>query len=145
LDSPLQSQNGAGAVLEAEIVTREPEWHLLRASIHGGELLLADRGQALGERLRVRVLARDVSLTLSRHDDSSILNTLQATVMALAPANSQDAVLVRLRLGGAGQSSEKPGALSEIVARITKRSATQLSLQEGAEVWAQIKSVAVLR
>lgn len=145
LDSPLQSQNGAGAVLEAEIVTREPEWHLLRASIHGGELLLADRGQALGERLRVRVLARDVSLTLSRHDDSSILNTLQATVMALAPANSQDAVLVRLRLGGAGQILEKPGALSEIVARITKRSATQLSLQEGAEVWAQIKSVAVLR
>jgi molybdate transport system ATP-binding protein len=86
-----------------------------------------------------------VSLTLSRHDDSSILNTLQATVMALAPANSQDAVLVRLRLGGAVQISETSDALSEIVARITKRSAQQLSLQEGAEVWAQIKSVAVLR
>lgn len=154
LQSPLQSQNGAGAILKARVADREAQWHLLRAQIDGGELWLADRGQALGESLQVRVLARDVSLTLTRHSDSSILNTLRATVVALGPASTPDAVLVRLRLGDAGvdnkdlqnvdTQNEQHGA-AELVARITKRSADELALARGSAVWAQIKSVAVLR
>ncbi len=140
LGSPLQAQNGAGVVLEATITAREEQWHLLRAQISGGELWLADRGQQQGETLRVRVLARDVSLTLTRHDDSSILNTLRAQVVEIGPANSGDAVLVRLQLCSDG------GVVgSELVARITRRSCDLLGLGRGSEVWAQIKSVAVLR
>ena len=140
LSSPLQSQNGAGAVLKAQVTAREESWHLLRAQIDGGELWLADRGQQQGETLRVRVLARDVSLTLTRHDDSSILNTLRAQVVEIGPANSGDAVLVRLQLCSDG------GVVgSELVARITRRSCDLLGLGRGSEVWAQIKSVAVLR
>ena len=156
LDSPMQLDY-AGIVLETTILSREAQWDLMRVSFIGGELLLADNGRADGETLRVRVDARDVSLTLSQHTDTSILNALPATVIEISACLSQDAVLVKLGLGHQSTAAlDESKAMDEqskasrdsnemLLSRITRRSAEHLSLAVGSQVWAQIKSVAVLR
>ena len=156
LDSPMQLDD-AGVVLETTIVSREAQWDLMRVGFIGGKLLLADNGRAEGETLRVRVDARDVSLTLSQHTDTSILNALPATVIEISACLSQDAVLVKLGLGHQSTAAldeskvmdeqSKAGRDSNeiLLSRITRRSAEHLALAVGSQVWAQIKSVAVLR
>ena len=156
LDSPMQLDY-AGIVLETTILSREAQWDLMRVSFIGGELLLADNGRAEGETLRVRVDARDVSLTLSQHTDTSILNALPATVIEISACLSQDAVLVKLGLGHQSAAAlDESKAMDEqskasrdsnemLLSRITRRSAEHLALAVGSQVWAQIKSVAVLR
>ena len=156
LDSPMQLDY-AGVVLETTILSREAQWALMRVSFIGGELLLADNGRAEGETLRVRVDARDVSLTLSQHTDTSILNALPATVIEISACLSQDAVLVKLSLGHQSTAAlDESKAMDEqskatrdsnemLLSRITRRSAEHLALAVGSQVWAQIKSVAVLR
>jgi len=86
----------------------------------------------LGTRQRVRIHARDVSLALSAHNDSSILNVLPAKILEFAPLTEWQ-VLVRLGLG--------PDASIPLLARITRRSADQLALAPGKLVFAQVKSV----
>jgi molybdate transport system ATP-binding protein len=156
LDSPMQLDD-AGVVLETTIRSREAQWALMRVSFIGGELLLADNGRAEGETLRVRVDARDVSLTLSQHTDTSILNALPATVIEISACLSQGAVLVKLGLGHQSiaaldeskvideQSEASRDSSEMLLSRITRRSADYLELAVGSQVWAQIKSVAVLR
>ena len=156
LDSPMQLDD-AGVVLETTIRSREAQWALMRVSFIGGELLLADNGRAEGETLRVRVDARDISLTLSQHTDTSILNALPTTVIEISAFPSQDAVLVKLGLGHQSiaaldeskamdeQSKASRDSNEMLLSRITRRSAEHLALAVGSQVWAQIKSVAVLR
>ena len=88
---------------------------------------------AVGQTLRVKVQARDISLSLSPGEHSSILNSLHVTVVGETAADNQAHVLVRLDAGG-----------TALLARITRYSRDQLGLYVGQSLWAQIKSVAVL-
>src|SRR5690606_28304882 len=88
---------------------------------------------AEGRALRFRVLARDVSLSLEKQRDSSILNLLPARVVEEFPAANPAHVLVRLDVEGV-----------PMLARITRFSRDQLGLCPGQSIWAQIKSVALL-
>ena len=92
----------------------------------------ADPACLPGQRVRLRVQARDVSLALTHARDTSILNVLPATVQALADDGPAQ-VLVSLALGG-----------TPLLARITRKSAAALALAPGQRVFAQIKGVAVL-
>jgi len=134
LDFPIKLGEDTGVVVEATITARDATWHLAEASFAGGALWLRDTGHALGERVRVRVLARDISLALSRHDDSSIVNVLPARVLEIAEDAAEGLALVRLAVGD-----------TALVARLTRRSAHLLELAPGKAVWAQIKSVAVIQ
>jgi molybdate transport system ATP-binding protein len=133
LDLPIPMGEEAGVVLEARVAERDRRWGLARAEFPGGSLWVRDIGAPVGGALRVRVLARDVSLALERHDDTSILNLLSARVEALADEGHPAVRLVRLRVGG-----------TPLVARLTARSAHNLALEPGKPIWVQIKSVAVL-
>ncbi|MCW8125982.1 molybdenum ABC transporter ATP-binding protein [Microbulbifer halophilus] len=138
LDLPPGLGEDTGVVLEGRVVERDARWGLARVAFAGGELWLRDSGDAPGQHLRVRVLARDVSLALASHGDTSILNRLPATVAEVAPDADSALVLVRLRLEG--EEGE-----SGIVARLTRRSADHLQLVSGKKVWAQIKSAAIVK
>ena len=82
--------------------------------------------------MRLRVQARDVSLTLTRQADTSILNVLAATVAELRE-DSPGYVMVALDAGG-----------TRLLARITRKSADALQLLPGRAVFAQVKGVALL-
>ena len=133
VDLPIRLGEDAGAVFAATVAERDAEWHLARVEFDGGELWVKDSGVPVGRRVRVRILARDVSIANSRHDDVSILNLLPATVIALAGEDHPSAVLVQLRAGA-----------TTLLARLTRRSAQRLDLVPGRAVWVQIKAVALI-
>ena len=133
VDLPITLGEDAGAVFEATVVARDAEWHLARVAFDGGELRVRDNGTPLGRRVRVRVLARDVSIASSRHDDVSILNLLPATIVAHAAEAHPSQLLVQLRVGA-----------TLLLARLTRYSAQRLDLAPGREVWVQIKAVALI-
>jgi len=136
-DSPLARFDDACAILHATLVEREAASGLARLTLGpGGDsaLWVGGGGEPIGAQVRVRVLARDVSVALSRPLDSSILNILPATVVAL---HDEDAASVMLRLRLADGSA--------LLARLTRRSVTALGLKPGLAVHAQIKGAALLR
>lgn len=135
LDLPLAHEDDASAVLDAVIVHHDDDYHLTTLEFDGGRMTVGRSTQPVGTHVRLRIHARDVSLALQRHEDSSILNILPAQVMALEQAGPAQ-VLVKLSVG--------EGAHSPLLARITRRSADALALAVGKALYVQIKSVALM-
>lgn len=134
LDLPIRLGEDAGVVLEGEIAERDSAWHLARVAFAGGSLWVRDNGVPVGQHVRVRILARDISIALGTHTDVSIQNILPASVEQMVDDTHPALALVRLDVGGV-----------PLVARITRRSAAKLELRPGLHVWAQIKAVALVR
>ena len=134
IDLPIRLGEDAGVVLVGEVAERDAHWHLAHIAFPGGHLWVRDSGVPIGQRVRVRILARDISLALATHSDSSILNVLPATVEQIADDTHPALALVRLSAGGV-----------PLVARVTRRSAANLNLHPGQNLWAQIKAVALVR
>ena len=151
LDLPLAHGDAAAAIVEAVVTSVEPAYHLSHAAFAGGEISLLNARLNVGQRVRVRIQARDVSLTLHRQENTSILNIFAATVTAIA-SDSPGQVMVCLHIGGtqenqdtSKETSKEIGQLpSQLLARITRKSADALGLQPGSRVYAQVKGVAVL-
>lgn len=122
----------AGAVVTAIVSAIDPAYHLATLAFPGGILLVNDRDLLAGTSVRLRIHARDISLTLRPTAETSILNILPATVLDILPDGPARA-LVRLRTGEV-----------TLLAAITTRSVENLGLRSGQNVWAQIKSVALL-
>lgn len=132
LDLPIRLGEDAGAILAATVCELDPRWHLARVDFAGGRLWVRDNGLRLDQRVRVRVLARDVSLA-EGPTVSSIQNQLPGQVEALADEDHPGLALVRMRVGD-----------SVLLARLTRRSAAALDVQPGRTLWVQVKSVALL-
>ncbi|MEQ1592344.1 MAG: molybdenum ABC transporter ATP-binding protein [Thiobacillaceae bacterium] len=137
-DLPLAQDDEAGVVWEGQIEQHDAAYHLSRLNCGGGALWVRATDKPLGTSLRVRILARDVSLTLTPQTDTSILNILPATVRSISADAQSAQALVWLNAGGLD-------AGVALCARITRRSVDRLGLRPGMPVWAQIKSVALLR
>lgn len=135
LDLPIRLGEDAGAVLDAVVGERDESWHLARVDFPGGSLWTRDRGIPVGRRIRVRVLARDVSLARQRQEETSVLNLLRGRVDAIEDEDHPGLALVRVRV----RVGESP-----LLARLTKRSASALGIVRGQEVWVQVKSVALM-
>ena len=133
LDLPIRLGEDAGVVLDATVGTVDSEWHLARVDFPGGSLWTRDRDVPAGKRVRVRVLARDVSLAVHEPGPSSIQNVLEGTVESLGDDDHPGLLLVRVQVGP-----------SHLVARLTRRSAAQLGIAPGLSVSVQIKSVALM-
>ncbi len=131
---PVKLGEETGVVLEAEITRRDTKWGLMQISIPGADMWVKDTGEETGNTIRVRILARDVSLTLENHNDTSILNRLSAKILDITPDADNPMCLIKLMVGE-----------STILARITKRSVENLKLHSDLDIWAQIKSVAVVQ
>jgi molybdate transport system ATP-binding protein len=133
LDLPTAFAQDAGVVVQASVSALDPHYHLMHLSFAGAAIVSAHQGQSIGQRVRFRILARDVSVTLAPQQESSILNQLPARVLGVAAADTPAHVLLGLDVGG-----------TTLLARITRRSRDELGIAEGKSVWAQLKAVAVL-
>lgn len=133
VDAPIRLGKEAGVVLEGRVAERDARWHLARVEFPGGSLWVRDEGHAVGRRLRLRVLAKDVSLTLERPAGTSILNHLEVTVREIGDDLHPAQALASLAVDG-----------QTLTARLTHRSVAALGLHPGKRVWAQVKSVAVI-
>jgi molybdate transport system ATP-binding protein len=133
IDLPLRLGEEAGVVLSGVITQRDQQWHLARVSFDGGDLWLRDAGHAMHSAVRVRVLARDISLSITQHCNTSIVNMLPATITQITTDQHPGLALIRLKVGD-----------SYLVSRVSCRSVYALNLKPGQSIWAQIKSVAVI-
>lgn len=130
---PYLGRHEGGAVIEARVAAQDLESGLARLEFSGGALEIPDVEALAGERVRVRIRARDVSLALSPPSAISIRNVLAGTVLALRPEEGPS-LDVELDLGG-----------TPLIARITRKSARELGVHPGLRVYALIKSVSIDR
>ncbi|MGN6529239.1 MAG: molybdenum ABC transporter ATP-binding protein [Burkholderiaceae bacterium] len=138
LDLALPHGEDAGVVLAGTVGARDGAWHLARLAVSGASLWIRDPGLAPGTTIRLRVLARDVSLALAPQEGSSILNQVACTVEAIADDADPAQALVRVR------ARTPAGDGAALVARLTRRSVHALALAPGRAVWAMVKAVALL-
>lgn len=128
---PQLAGKNAGAVVEAIQAEYDEAFDLTAFDFSGGRLWAPGRYQP--SRVRLRINASDISISLDKAEASTILNILPAQICNIE-SDSSATHLVSLALGD-----------GELVARITRRSSQQLNLQAGDTVYAQIKSVTVRR
>jgi molybdate transport system ATP-binding protein len=135
LDLPVAFGDEAGVVLDGVVGERDERWQLARLDVDGGtcSLWARDQGLPAGRRVRLRVLARDVSLACMPQTGTSIGNQLRGSVEAIVDDEHPALALVRVRVGSV-----------PLVARLTRRSAHALELAVGMPVWAQVKTVALM-
>ena len=133
LDFPLPLGEDVGTILDATVGEADAAWHLARVDFPGGSLWTPDPALPIGCAVRVRVLARDVSLAAMPPEQSSIQNVLRGQVDALADDAHPGLLLVRIQVGP-----------SQLLARVTRRAATALHITIGQTLWVQVKTVALM-
>jgi molybdate transport system ATP-binding protein len=123
----------AGTLNTGVVLARSAHDHMAQVDLGGARLWVRDPGLALGQPVRVRILARDVSFALSDHTDTTIQNRLPAVLEDIEADAHPSQALVRARCGKA-----------LILGRVTHRAVQQLGLAPGAAVWCQVKSAALI-
>ena len=126
---PATGRYEAGSVLDTRVTAHDAEDQLTTLAFDGGELIVPHLDASIGERVRVRIRARDVSLSIQKPTEISILNVLPAFVAAI---DEETGPIVDLELA-VGSAT--------LVARITRRSFQQLGIRTGQELYALIKAV----
>jgi len=122
-----------GAVIEARVAEQDLEMGLARLDFPGGALYAPDVDALVGERVRVRIRARDVSLATVRPESISMLNVLPGTLKALGES------------AGASVDVQIDVAGTILLARVTRKSVAALGLAPGRPVYALVKAVAIDR
>ena len=130
--SPAFGPRETGAILTARIAAHEDDG-LTRLDASAGPLWLPQVDAAIGNTVRIRILAQDVMLALASPASISALNVLPCVVREVID-DAGPSALVQLTAGG-----------DTILARVTRRSARSLALSPGKAVFAIIKAVSVAR
>lgn len=125
----------AGIVIEGQVASRDERWHLIQLNFPGGCLWVRDPGSGtqLHQRVRIRILARDVSLSLSPEDPNTLQNRIAGVIESIHADRHPSQALVCVQCAG-----------TILLARVTRRSLHDLSLKEGRHLWCQIKSAALV-
>lgn len=134
INTPIALGEDIGVVVDGVITDKDTQWSLCRITLGDASLWVKDAGLALETAIRLRILAKDVSITLSEQKDSSILNRIPMTITDVQDDSDAATALIRLSTRN-----------TSLIARITKKSLFDLKIDKGANVWAQIKAAAIVR
>jgi len=127
---PVTGRFEAGALLEARVVAQDGAWRLTRLDLEGQTVAMPMlAGLAIGETVRLRVRARDVSLATLRPEGISTRNILAGTVDSIIAEPDTAFAEVSVAIGG-----------QRLRARITREAVHTLALAPGAPVHALVKS-----
>jgi len=120
-----------GAIVEGQIQRVDALSGLASVAVGTGQLMVRTDGHAVGAKLRVQILARDVIVATREPQDLSVRNMLRGRVTAIA-RDTGDADLISIDVGGA-----------TILARITSAATQDLALAPGITAWALVKTVSM--
>jgi molybdate transport system ATP-binding protein len=149
-DFPISQQENISSLLQCKVMEHNQNWGLTRFTLKGmaedvleghlsekkgqqHSLWLQECDLAPGQEVRLNILASDVSLSLSHHEDTSISNILPVTIMSMESL-PHGLLMLQLQLGDA-----------ILRAKLTQRSVDRLALTIGQKVWAQVKSAALIQ
>ena len=130
---PVTGRLEEGTVFDTRVAEHDLVWGLTRLDFPGGSFYASDVDALVGERVRVRIRARDVSIALAAPRDASFLNVIPGTVAAISDKHGASA---EVQLDVAGMP---------LLARVTRKSVAALRLAPGQRAYALIKSVAIDR
>ena len=131
---PLAHGSEAGSVLRCSAITTDAKAGITRLETAAGCLSIPSDGSTTSRnKPRLYIAARDVSISRSRAEDSSILNIMPVTITGIS-AESDSQVLLTLQANAA-----------TLLARVSRHSCESLDLETGQQVYAQIKGVALFR
>ena len=137
-DLPLSKLDEASTVLQCRVASHDETYHATYVAIDNTglnqKLLVSYKPMPVDHPVRVRILARDVSLALQMQDQTSISNILPARVVEIFPSATPYQVMVKLDIGG-----------QFILSKITRRSEAVLGIEKNKLVYAQVKSMALMR
>lgn len=132
LDLPLSHRLDAETLINATVMDIDQQFGLTRLDCNGHVFTVTGTALAIGSSIRLRIAAQDVSLTLDRQSNTSIQNIFPVTVLEVQEESTAQA-MVKLGLAG-----------NPLLARLTYKSIADLGISQGKQVFAQIKSIAVL-
>jgi molybdate transport system ATP-binding protein len=118
-----------GAVVEGVVTRVDAESGSAELAVGTGTLQVSLREVALGARVRLQLLARDIILATQPVQGLSVRNALASTVIAISD-DGFGAVLVRVDVGGV-----------IVLARISQNARRALDLRPGDAVWTLVKAV----
>ena len=127
------ASSDAAAILRCRVLELDSTYSLTSLEVDGQRLMVSKAGFSVGDQVRVRIPARDVSITREPARETSILNVLECTVRTITDPGEGPAAMVNMTCGR-----------QTLLARITRRSLHELLLREGDKVYAQIKGVALM-
>jgi molybdate transport system ATP-binding protein len=132
LDLPFSKSDESESIIIAEVTEHDLAYHLTYLNSPVGKFSIAYQSIPIGTEVKIRLAARDISITLEKNENTSILNIFPAIINEISSAgNSQ--VILKLNAGNI-----------PILSRITKKSMELLQLKEGKQVFLQVKSVSLL-
>ena len=161
-----QLMSDAGVVMEGKVTAVHDDWHLVEAAIVSStenptvtnestssgiivnksitkkselnnSLWLKNNNFTVDKTVRIRILAKDVSISKDKPELSSILNQLPGSIVEILN-DKHDQAIMHVKVC-CNESSDQ-----FVIASITKKSLEELALSVGSSVWLQIKSVAVI-
>jgi molybdate transport system ATP-binding protein len=136
---PLAGHFEAGVLLDGAVTGHDDAFAMTEVDL-GSADGSPEAGQSIrmpgvdvpvGQRVRLRVRARDVSLALAPPADISIRNILRATILSVVEEQERAFAETLLDIGG-----------QHLRARLTREAVAALGLEPGLEVYALIKSIA---
>jgi molybdate transport system ATP-binding protein len=136
MELAVSHEEEAAAVMETVVAGHDEHYHLTALDSRFGRLWVKPLKADIGDKVRVSIPARDVSLSLEREEKSSILNIWEAVVIEIADAEPGQ---VMVKLCCPENAGNQP-----LLVRITAKSRDNLHLMEGSRVYARIKSVGLL-
>ena len=128
----LRDAAGLGAVLDATVARVDPASSLAELETGGATLVASRRNLEPGDRVRVRIPARDVILATSAPEGLSVHNRLQGTVTGLAVDDGSASAVVQLAVGD-----------MIVLAEVTRDAVARLGIAEGLRLHALIKSMSL--
>jgi molybdate transport system ATP-binding protein len=120
-----------GTVIDAKLTAQDMKYELATLAFDGGTLAVPNVDALIGEPIRLRIRARDVSIALDAPRGISIQNVLRGRVQAIGEP-----------VGGVVIVSIAVGAVT-LRSRVTRRAAEELELKAGLDIFALIKAVSL--
>lgn len=129
---PLTGRYEAGAVIEVQVAAHDVAYDLSDLSFNHDKLRVPRVDSPIGTSLRLRIRARDVSLSIKKPVQTSVLNVFEAVITDIAPEEGPHCEVL-MDIG------------APLIARITRKSIDELGLTIGKKVYASVKAAAIDR
>lgn len=117
----------------AQVTQIDAQWQLAHVSFEGTTMVIADSNLSIGQRVRMRITARDVSLSTVKPVNTSIQNALLTRIVDICDGHEPSQALVTLSIGQ-----------NTLYALVSHKAVHHLALAREQTLWAQFKSVALL-
>ena len=139
-DLPFSHADTACSILEGAIVHHEENFYLSAVALKKSKALLTlpEINKKIGEEIKIKIFAKDISLCLTLPQNTSIINCIETTIVDHTPMQDPSKLLITLAINQPSSTDA-----DQILAHITTKSWSILNLEKGQRVFAQIKSVAI--